>query len=128
VTGVRIGGARGADLANVVAALRAGRPAFVASDDAAHGTREDMATRLATAMKRVLAEASPALVLLTGGETARAVLRALGARHLELVGAPASGLALGRLVVHETFSLPVLTKAGGFGPPELFVALATGAA
>jgi uncharacterized protein YgbK (DUF1537 family) len=87
-----------------------------------------MATRLATAMKRVLAEASPALVVLTGGETARAVLRALGARHLELVGAPASGLALGRLVVHETFSLPVLTKAGGFGPPELFVALAKGAA
>jgi D-threonate/D-erythronate kinase len=127
-TGARIGGARGADLANVVAALRAGRPAFVASDDAAHGTREDMATRLATAMKRVLAEASPALVVLTGGETARAVLRALGARHLELVGAPASGLALGRLVVHETFSLPVLTKAGGFGPPELFVALAKGAA
>jgi uncharacterized protein YgbK (DUF1537 family) len=127
-TGALIGGARGADLANVVDAIRAGRPAFVASDDAVEGTREDMATRLAMALKRVLAEASPALVVLTGGETARAVLRALGARRLELDGAPASGLALGRLVVHETSSLPVLTKAGGFGPPELFVALARGAA
>jgi uncharacterized protein YgbK (DUF1537 family) len=79
-------------------------------------------------MKRVIAQASPTLVVLTGGETALAVLRALGARHLELDGAPASGLALGRLVVQEASSLPVLTKAGGFGPPDLFVALARGEA
>ena len=82
-----------------------------------------MATRLAAAMKRVLAEASPALVLLTGGETALAVVRALGARRLELDGAPASGLAHGRLVIDDTSSLPVLTKAGGFGPPDLLVSL-----
>jgi D-threonate/D-erythronate kinase len=126
--GARIGGTRNPDLDKVVSAILAGKPAFVASDDAAEGTREDMATRLAVAMKRVLAEASPALVLLTGGETALAVVRALGARRLELDGAPASGLAHGRLVIDDTSSLPVLTKAGGFGPPELFVALTSGAA
>lgn len=126
--GAQIGGARGPDLAKVVAAIRAGRPAFVSSDDAAQGTREDIATRLAEAVTRVLADASPALVVLSGGETARAVLRALRVQRIELDGAPASGLALGRLVVHEASALPVLTKAGGFGPPELFVELARGSA
>jgi uncharacterized protein YgbK (DUF1537 family) len=55
-------------------------------------------------------------------------MRALGARRLELDGAPSSGLALGRLVVNENSALPILTKAGGFGPPGLFVALAKGTA
>jgi len=123
---VRLGGRREPDLAKVVGAIRAGRPAFVSSDDAAKGTREDIAARLGGAAKRVLADASPVLVVLTGGETAYAVMRALGVRRLELDGAPASGLALGRLVVNENSTLPILTKAGGFGPPELFVALANG--
>lgn len=126
--GVRLGGRREPDLAKVVGAIRAGRPAFVSSDDAAEGTREDIAARLAKAAKRVLAETSPAIVVLTGGETAQAVMRVLGARRLELDGAPASGLALGRLVVNGVSTLPILTKAGGFGPPELFVALARGPA
>ena len=126
--GVRLGGRREPDLAKVVGAIRAGRPAFVSSDDTTEGTREDIAARLAAAAKHVLAEASPVLVALTGGETAQAVMRALGARRLELDGAPASGLAIGRLVVNEASTLPILTKAGGFGPPELFVALASGPA
>ncbi len=126
--GVRLGGRREPDLAKVVSAIRAGRPAFVSSDDAAEGTREDIASRLAGAATRVFSEASPAVFAVTGGETAHAVMRALGARRLELDGAPASGLALGRLVVNEASTLPILTKAGGFGPPELFVALAMGPA
>jgi uncharacterized protein YgbK (DUF1537 family) len=100
----------------------------VASDDDAEGAREDIAARLASAVIRVLRQASPALVVLTGGETAAAVLRALGALRLELDGAPARGLALGRLVIRETSALPVMTKAGGFGPPDLLVALVGGAA
>jgi D-threonate/D-erythronate kinase len=126
--GARIGSAREPDLAGVADAIRAGRPAFVASDDDAEGAREDIAARLASAVIRVLGQASPALVVLTGGETAAAVLRALGALRLELDGAPARGLALGRLVIGETSALPVMTKAGGFGPPDLLVALVGGAA
>ena len=86
----------------------------------------DIAARLALAVKTVLAEVSPALLVLTGGETAQAVMRGLAARRLELIGAPASGLALGRLVVDSMSTIPVLTKAGGFGAPDLFVALARG--
>ena len=38
------------------------------------------------------------------------------------------GLAFGRLHVHGRPEVPLLTKAGGFGPPRLFVSLREGAA
>jgi uncharacterized protein YgbK (DUF1537 family) len=126
MAGVRLGGGCEADLGRVIAALSAGNPAFVSSNDNFEGARGDIAARLAGAARAVLAAVSPALLVLTGGETAQAVMRALGTQHLEIDGAPSSGLALGRLVVDGAANLPVLTKAGGFGPPGLFVALARG--
>jgi uncharacterized protein YgbK (DUF1537 family) len=126
--GARLDAAGDPDLAKVVAALRAGKPAFLSIHVDLEGAAQNIAARLASAVKAVLAEASPALLVLTGGDTARAVMRALGARRLELTGAPASGLALGRLVVDSTSMIPILTKAGGFGTPDLFVALARGPA
>jgi len=128
LAGARLDSAREPDLAKVVAALRAGKPAFLSINTGLEGAAQDIAARLAGAAKRVLAEVSPALLVLTGGDTARAVMRALAARRLELTGAPSSGLALGRLVVDSTLMIPILTKAGGFGTPDLFVALARGPA
>ena len=128
LAGARLDSAREPDLAKVVAALRAGKPAFLSINTGLEGAALDIAARLAGAAKRVLAEVSPALLVLTGGDTARAVMRALAARRLELTGAPSSGLALGRLVVDSTLMIPILTKAGGFGTPDLFVALARGPA
>jgi uncharacterized protein YgbK (DUF1537 family) len=126
--GARLDAAGAPDLAKVVTALRAGKPAFLSIHADLEGAAQDIAARLSGAVKAVLAEVSPALLLLTGGDTAWAVMRALGARRLELTGAPASGLALGRLVVDSTSIVPILTKAGGFGAPDLFVALAKGPA
>ncbi|HEV2056757.1 MAG TPA: four-carbon acid sugar kinase family protein [Methylomirabilota bacterium] len=126
--GARLDAAGEPDLAKVVAALRAGKPAFLSINARLEGAARDIAGRLAGAVKTVLAEVSPALLVLTGGETAHAVMRALAARRLELSGAPSSGLALGRLVVDSTSTIPILTKAGGFGAPDLFVALARGPA
>ena len=126
--GVRLDGVGEPDLRRVVGALRAGTPAFLSVNAGFEGAPRDIATHLAFAAKAVLTEVSPALLVLTGGDTAQAVMRALAARRLELDGAPVSGLALGRLVVDSTSSIPVLTKAGGFGPPDLFVALARGPA
>jgi uncharacterized protein YgbK (DUF1537 family) len=127
-TGMRVERGREADLRGVVAVIREGRPAFIASGETAEESREQMAQRLAAAARDVLAQITPSLVLLTGGETALAVLQSLGARRLELDGAPAAGLALGRLLVDGKPSLPVLTKAGGFGSADLLVALARGVA
>ncbi len=62
--------------------------------------------------------------MVTGGDTAVALYRALGARRIDLLGAPAPGLALGMLAAPERPPLTIVTKGGGFGAPDLFVALA----
>jgi len=123
VVGVRVDGPREPTLDRVIGAIRAGRPAFLSSGDALDGAREQVARRLAGAARAVLSESTPSLVVLSGGETALAVMRALGARHLEIDGAPATGLALGRLIAAGRPPLPLLTKAGGFASPGLFAAL-----
>ena len=63
------------------------------------------------------------VVLVTGGETLVALYHALGAERLVLEGAPRPGLALGRLRVPGRDAVTVVTKAGGFGEPDLFVSL-----
>jgi uncharacterized protein YgbK (DUF1537 family) len=128
IVGARLQGARAPDLSRVLGEISMGRSAFVATGDTLEGTREQIAGRLAAAVRAVLGEATPSLLVITGGETAHAVMRALGARRLELSGAPASGLALGRLIADGKTPLPILTKAGGFGPPGLLAALAKGPA
>jgi uncharacterized protein YgbK (DUF1537 family) len=62
-------------------------------------------------------------VIVTGGETAAALWGALGAERIDLVGAPAPGLALGHLRVPGREPIALLTKAGGFGAPDLLVSL-----
>ena len=93
-------------------------------------TPERRVTDPAEALARLAAQAVAAidkerwdLVAVTGGETAVALWSALGADRLDLVGVPAPGLALGHLRVRGREALPLLTKAGGFGPPDLFVSL-----
>jgi uncharacterized protein YgbK (DUF1537 family) len=84
----------------------------------------------AAAVARLIEQATSALhrepwdlVVVTGGETAVALWVALGAERLDLVGAPAAGLAFGHLRVPGREPLPLLTKAGGFGPPDLLPSL-----
>ena len=99
----------------------------------------------ADAIVRLAAQAAAAiekerwdLVAVTGGETAVALWVALGADRLDLVGVPASGLALGHLRVRGREPLTLLTKAlledegtfiellfdeDGMRVPDLFVSL-----
>jgi uncharacterized protein YgbK (DUF1537 family) len=113
------------DPAPAVAALAAGRGAVVASVTAP-ANREAVARQLAAAAARVLERALPDLVAVTGGDTAYALLRALHPRRFDLAGAPADGLALGRLVLDDGRPLALLTKAGGFGGPDLLTTLLGG--
>lgn len=87
-----------------------------------------VAMELAAEARRLIEREPFDLVVVTGGQTALALWRALGAERLDLVGAPAPGLALGYLRAPGRPALAVLTKAGGFGGPDLLVALARGAA
>lgn len=100
----------------------------LATPDREEGGRGRAVAELAAEAARVLARESFDLVVVTGGETAVALYRALGARRIDLVGAPAPGLALGRLLAPGRAALTLLTKAGGFGPPRLFVSLLEAAA
>src|SRR5216684_316725 len=113
------------DLAPAIAALERGRPAVVASI-AAPAPREAMAGHLGRIAARILDRAPADLVAVTGGDTAYALIQALRPRHFELLGAPAAGLALGRLTLEGGLALPLLTKAGGFGGPDLFTPLLGG--
>lgn len=85
----------------------------------------EVAGLLAAAAEQVIGWLAPATILLTGGETAVAVLRRLGCGYLEVVGeidpgVPVSAARFGGRPVH------IVTKAGGFGTEDLFVRIADG--
>lgn len=100
-------------------ALAAGRHVVVslAQDqrlDAAEGAR--FVNHLAAHL--VPAAVHAAALLVTGGETARALLSAMGVRSLAVVEELESGVALLVADEGECRGLPVVTKAGGFGEPD----------
>jgi uncharacterized protein YgbK (DUF1537 family) len=94
-------------------------PSDAGADDA--GGRRQTAARLGDTARARIERARPGALLLTGGETAVAVLRALGASGLHLAGEIEPGVALGTLAGGRFDGLPLVTKAGGFGDPDLLV-------
>lgn len=107
-----------------VAAAAADGLRVLATSDTDEGDRPRAAKRLAEQARGVIESGQVDLVAVTGGETAVALLETLGCEGVDLVGAPRAGLALGYLHAPGYPPLPVLTKAGGFGSDDLFVALA----
>ncbi len=94
-------------------------PASEGADDPAR--RPETAARLAESARARVERSRPGTLLLTGGETAIAVLRALGAGGLRLAGEIEPGIALGALVGGPFDGLVLVTKAGGFGDAETLV-------
>lgn len=60
-------------------------------------------------------------VILTGGDTAIHVCKALGAEGIEILEEVAMGIPLGRLVGGPCSGLQVITKAGAFGGSNSFI-------
>jgi uncharacterized protein YgbK (DUF1537 family) len=60
-------------------------------------------------------------MVLTGGDTAIHVCRALGAEAIEIIKEVTVGIPLGRLVGGKLSGLQVVTKAGAFGNEESLV-------
>jgi uncharacterized protein YgbK (DUF1537 family) len=96
----------------------------LATPEAPAGDPARAAAELAAAARARLDAERFDVVLVAGGATLVALYRALGAERVDLEGAPRPGLALGRLRAPGRDPLCVITKAGGFGEPDLFVALA----
>jgi uncharacterized protein YgbK (DUF1537 family) len=130
ISGCRVDGAREPDTGSVLKALSQGRPAYIATNPPGDGVDvrrgREMAAALAAVAADMVARAEPDVVAATGGDTAWALLEALGATRLEITGAPLSGLAIGTLVTRDGSTLSLLTKAGGFGAPDLFLSLLKG--
>ena len=116
------GSAHPATRAQIAAARTAGLT-VLATGDEPEPDRATAVARLAAQARAALASGGYDVVVVTGGETAVALYRALGAERIDLVGAPCPGLAFGHLRVGDR-TLSLVTKAGGFGLPDLLVTLA----
>jgi|SRR5579871_295431 len=83
----------------------------------------DMAPRLASALACLLAPCCAGIggLVVTGGETARAVLSAVGVRFLVPVREVEPGIPLALASTADGERLPVITKAGAFGDSNTLV-------
>jgi uncharacterized protein YgbK (DUF1537 family) len=71
----------------------------------------------------VVAVAKPANLFLTGGDTADAVLTAIEAESIKIVGEVVAGVVQGVIIGGLLNGLPVVTKAGAFGQEDTLVAV-----
>jgi uncharacterized protein YgbK (DUF1537 family) len=102
-----------------LAAIR-DRRRVVAAPAEPRADRAAVAREVAMRARQVIEAGDVDAVAVTGGETAAALFRALDGERIDLLGAPLPGLALGWLRRRGGASLMLLTKAGGFGGPDLF--------
>ncbi|MET9950655.1 four-carbon acid sugar kinase family protein [Streptomyces sp. NPDC006339] len=112
-----------------LAALRArsiGRPGPVAALHTPEERADDPGALIRRLAERTRERTRSGLadgLVLTGGETAAAVLGALGGTGIELYDEPEPGIARGTLHGPAAPRLPVLVKAGGFGDDATLVRL-----
>ncbi len=102
----------------------AGGIGILAAPTTAGLSAAEVAERLAIAAAALCSEHPPDGVILTGGDTARAVLDRLGARAIDLERELDPGVPRGRVIGGGLDGMAIVTKAGGFGtPPTLLHAL-----
>jgi D-threonate/D-erythronate kinase len=77
---------------------------------------EVVAERFAAGAAAVMRNNGPRSLLVSGGDTVSAVLRALGIERIEVCGETAPGLPW-FMIPLQNESTPVISKSGGFGDP-----------
>src|SRR5699024_5885213 len=70
-------------------------------------------TRLSDIVKEVIVDKDISLIL-TGGDTAKAICESIGGKAIKLSHEIEEGLPIGNLVLRKK-NIPIVTKAGGFG-------------
>ncbi len=73
---------------------------------------------------RILIGTTRPPLVLSGGDTASLVCRALAADEIHLSGELAAGIPFGSLAGGPFDEIPVVTKAGGFGAPDALIQIA----
>ena len=82
-----------------------------------------IAEALGTGVARLMQQITPSALVVTGGDTAAALLSALKQPLLELAGELLPDIPLS-YINYKDQSLPVITKAGGFGDAGVFLQIA----
>jgi uncharacterized protein YgbK (DUF1537 family) len=95
------------------------------SDERVPGAHRLITARLADLAARVAQVAQPTKLILTGGETAHAVMTRCGVDRLDVLGEVAPGIPQSRARTPCGLDWVIVTKAGGFGDPGTLAALAT---
>jgi D-threonate/D-erythronate kinase len=108
------------DWQSVTRTLAAGRSAVLWTNPGnpratSHRAGQRVLRALAHTVHDLLSTAPVSGLVIVGGDTAQAVLRALRTSGLVLAGEAAAGMPHGRLLDGPFVGLPVVTKAGGFG-------------
>ncbi len=85
------------------------------------GRHPDPVAALAAAARRWLAAHAARGIVVTGGDTLGALLRALQAYGVDLEQEAAPGIPLGRIAGGPWAGLRIISKAGGFGGPDALV-------
>jgi uncharacterized protein YgbK (DUF1537 family) len=85
------------------------------------GLSSDLAAALGKLSSRLVEHCKLAGFVLTGGDTALAVCRALRAESLTLLAEVAPGIPLGRMHGGQGSGMLLVTKAGGFGQEDAIV-------
>ncbi|KYH32737.1 four-carbon acid sugar kinase family protein [Neomoorella mulderi] len=98
-----------------------GKPTAIHPEGMEQPDSKAIATALGTIAARLLDSLKVRALVITGGDTAVHVCRALGARGINLATEILPGIPLGYLEGGQAGGLPIVTKAGGFGPPDAFI-------
>lgn len=99
-------------------ALEPARPTLIDPVPAC-ATGEETRAALREALGRLDLRGPEPVLLVVGGDTLATVLDAAGVGRLEVMGEVAPGLPLARAVGGRLGGARLLTKSGGFGPPDL---------
>jgi uncharacterized protein YgbK (DUF1537 family) len=78
---------------------------------------EIVAERFAAGVAALARNSFPRTLLLSGGDTAAAILKSIGVERLEVCGEAAPGVAW-FMVPMEFGGISVISKSGGFGDPD----------
>ena len=86
-------------------------------------TAEQIVNGLGLLVAWALKQTKPASLFLSGGDTANAVLKAIGAKGIRLLKEVVPGMVQGTIIGGLMDGLFVVTKAGAFGEKDALVAL-----
>ena len=88
-----------------------------------HPAADSIISGLGQFVAKVVGDTKPGHLFLTGGDTADAVLTAIGAEGIRILGEVVAGVVQGVIIGGLLDGLSVVTKAGGFGQNERLVAV-----